>query len=149
MKTLLLIFALSVSALAELPNGPQYQTPKKFWVLSGIYVASIVADGITTHHNQMNGSTENNAWLYGQHPTNTRFFATNAAIATGRIYFSRKLISSHRKGVRMIGWGMMLYGIEDHAQCAIQNSQLGPANKYTPTPIEGGVHGRPIVGGSL
>lgn len=148
MKTLLLIFALSVSAFAELPNGPQYQTPKKFWVLSGIYVGSIVADGITTHQGQMQGTTEQNSWLYGQHPSNVRFFATNAAIAGGRIYFSRKLIASRRKGVRMIGWGMMLYGIEDHTNAVIRNSRIDYAKPLAPAPFDG-VHRRPIVGGNL
>jgi hypothetical protein len=108
----------------DLPEAPTPQTPKSFWMMTGVYAASIVADGETTVHQVSQGCVEvRSPMLYGTRPTRTRFYAASALVDGGTIFLSRKLVRSQSKFMRTVGWGLMSFGAEQHAYGAIANSQ--------------------------
>lgn len=135
MKKLLLlalVFTASMSMASEpiaLPNAPEQQihesTPKAFWAMTGMYTASIIADGITTHNNISNGCVEVwSAGLYGQRPSNARFYATAFGIEAGAVVAGRYLVRSHNRALRMLGWGLVSTDTEEHFRGAFHNMSM-------------------------
>jgi hypothetical protein len=143
-----LLLTASLSMASEpiaLPNAPEQQThpatPKSFWALTGLYTASVLADGITTHNNISKGCVEVwSAGLYGQRPTNARFYATAFGIEAGAVTAGRYFVRSHNRVLKMLGWGMLSTDTEEHFRGAIHNMSMssecgGPAT----TAFAGGV----------
>ncbi len=127
-----LLFTASISMASEpiaLPNAPEQPihqpTPKAFWALTGLYTASVIADGITTHNNISKGCVEVwSAGLYGQRPSNLRFYATSFGIEAGAVIAGKYLVRSHNRALRMIGWGIASTDTEEHFRGAIHNMSM-------------------------
>jgi hypothetical protein len=133
MKTLHKIFSmlgciaiLSVAGFAqEFPEAPAPQTPKTFWMMTGVYTASIIADGETTVHQVSQGCVEvRSPMLYGSQPNRARFYLGSALIDGGAMLVSHRLVRSQSKFMRTVGWSLMSFGAEQHAYGAIANSQV-------------------------
>lgn len=122
---LLCLAILSVAACAQdLPEAPAPQTPKTFWVITGVYTASLIADGETTVHQVSQGCVEvRSPMLYGTRPDRARFYVASALVDGGTMFLSRKLVRSQSKIMRTMGWSLMSFGAEQHAYGAIANSQ--------------------------
>ncbi|HEY1464243.1 MAG TPA: hypothetical protein VGF44_12585 [Terriglobales bacterium] len=119
------IAILSVAGYAQdFPEAPAQQTPKTFWMMTGVYTASIIADGETTVHQVSQGCVEvRSPMLYGSQPTRARFYLGSALVDGGAILVSRRLVRSQSKFMRTMGWSLMSFGAEQHAYGAIANSQ--------------------------
>jgi hypothetical protein len=116
---------ISVAACAQdLPEAPAPQTPKTFWMMTGVYTASLIADGETTVHQVSQGCVEvRSPMLYGARPTRARFYAASALVDGGTLFLSHRLVRSQSKFMRTVGWSLMSFGAEQHAYGAIANSQ--------------------------
>jgi hypothetical protein len=128
-KTLMLFVCLATLSVAgysqDLPEAPAPQTPKTFWVATGVYTASIIADGETTVRQVSQGCVEvRSPMLYGETPTRARFYLASALVDGGTMFLSRRLVRSQSKFVRTVGWSLMSFGAEQHAHGAISNSQI-------------------------
>lgn len=136
-----LLLTASMSMASEpiaIPNAPEQQThestPKAFWALTGLYTASVIADGITTHNNISRGCVEVwSAGLYGQRPSNVRFYATAFGIEAGAVVAGRYLSRSHNRALRMLGWGMLSTDTEEHFRGAIHNMGISSQCSAAPT----------------
>ena len=127
-KILSMFGCLAVLSVAgypqELPEAPAPQTPKSFWMMTGVYTASIIADGETTVHQVSQGCVEvRSPMLYGTRPTRARFYLGSALVDGGAMFMSHRLVRSQSKFMRTIGWSLMSFRAEQHAYGAIANSQ--------------------------
>lgn len=128
------IFLLSGLAFGQniLPDAPSTTTPKIFWVATGIYAASVIADGETTVHNINQGCIEvGTPWLYGRRPDRARFYAINAGIGAAMVLGTRKLGRSSNPFIRKLAWGtgiaLMSYHTQEHFRGAAHNLRLNTA----------------------
>jgi hypothetical protein len=95
---------------------------KVFWSLVAVDAGSAIADaqisrtGLRTCPNYR----EQNSWLYGLRPTLGRYYATNAVMDSGSAFLAYKLLHSHYRIVRMLGWLPLAVTTGGHADGAIR-----------------------------
>lgn len=93
-------------------------------------VAAVIADGVTTRQFVVRCPTrciEQNAWLYGLHPTTRRLSLTMPLVALGEVtitQYSHELVTGGRKGGVGLASLPALYFTSGHAQAAWNNSKL-------------------------
>jgi hypothetical protein len=96
-----------------------------FWPLAAALAASAIADAQTSYSNELRYPTghERNSWLLGRKPSLGRYYATFAVMDGGGSFVSYKLLHSHHKPLRAVGWGMLAALTGNHAGGAIENEQ--------------------------
>lgn len=105
-----------------------------FWSLVAVDAASAVADTQTSWHDEQmfpNGSEEN-SWLYGQRPSRTRYYATDAVMDGGGAFLSYKLLHSRRKFLHTVGWVLLAGLVGQHTESWIHNIRLHETFLATP-----------------
>ncbi len=120
MKLILTILILIAASWAQLPDAPK--PGKLFWGEVGAYTAMNVADGFSTLHNIHHGAYESTSpWLYGRYPKAKSYFLPALGMQAGVTVLSYKLQSSHKKGYRMLGHGLMIWQTGEHARGLANN----------------------------
>lgn len=124
MKLTTLVLALTLATAAhavEMPSAPlpQHFSKKVFTVEVASYTAANVFDGVMTIRNARIGAPElpfpqGSAELVGKFPTVTRYAAVYGAIEIGESLAAWKLEHSNRRGLRLIGHGLMVQGSYIH-----------------------------------
>ena len=92
----------------------------------GAYTAAAVADVQTSNAGLKRdpGAHELNSWLLGKRPSLARYYATDAVVDGAIVFTSYKLLHSHGKHVRQLGWSLMIGGTAVHTSSAILNSRI-------------------------
>ncbi len=127
---LIVFFSLATPCLAQEPPdapskvGASRETPIRpspqltnpvlfrknfFWPLVAACGTAAIFDAQMSHSHSVKypNSTETSSWLLGQRPSLGRYYATFAVMDGGTAFASYKLLRSHRKTVRVIGWGIL------------------------------------------
>lgn len=84
--------------------------PKKIsWPIVAACGTAAVFDAQMSHGYGVNhpNATENVDWLFGRKPSLARYYATFAVMDGTAVFLSYRLLHSHHKAARIIGWGII------------------------------------------
>jgi len=125
-KLAVIALLLATAYAQEPPDTPQPQkTPAAFWLETGAYTASILADDWSTQRFERMGCVEGfNPTLYGLRPTNTRFLAVSFGIEAAEVYGARRAVRSRSKFWKTLGYSFLGYNIENRTQAVAHNLGL-------------------------
>jgi hypothetical protein len=112
----------------QIPETPQPQGMKPFWILQGVESATILGDDFTTRRALSLGCVEADP-IYGQHPSNFRLIATGIGLQVGSAIPLYYMIKSKKRFWRILGYSLLTSESGARVEAIIHNSTFQTRNQ--------------------